>query len=57
MRHDEDFAKMKFWSCDESLVPEDVISGLKHGALTARPRFLIYAGGELKDEITGADLE
>ena len=47
---------MEFWSCDESLLPEEVAAGLTNGPLTAKPRFLIYASGEKKTEISGAEL-
>ena len=36
-------------------MPEDIVGGLKHGPLTAKPRFLLYLDGEKKEEISGAD--
>ena len=47
---------MEFLSCDESMLPEEVVSSFKFGPLTAKPRFLIFVGGEKKDEVNGADL-
>ena len=47
---------MQFWSVCADLVPEDIMGGLKHGPLTAKPRFLLYLDGEKKEEISGADL-
>ena len=55
MALDEDFAKMEFFSAVEDTIPEEVISGLKFGPLTCKPRFVIFCGGEKKDEIDGAD--
>ena len=56
MKFDEDFERMEFFSASEEIIPEDVIAGLKYGPLTCKPRFLIFHGGEKKDEIDGADL-
>ena len=46
---------MEFFSCVEDLLPEDVLSGLKNGPLTCKPRFLFFLEGELKEEVNGAD--
>ena len=55
MRFDEDFLRMEFFSCEESLLPEEILASLVHGPLTCKPRFLIFAEGEKKDEIDGAN--
>ena len=55
MRFDEDFLRMEFLSAEESLVPEEILGGLSHGDLTCKPRFLIFAEGEKKEEVDGAD--
>ena len=46
---------MQFWSVSSEIMPEDIVGGLKHGPLTAKPRFLLYLDGEKKEEISGAD--
>ena len=46
---------MEFYSAVEDTIPEEVISALKFGPLTCKPRFVMYLGGEKKDEIDGAD--
>ena len=46
---------MEFFSATEEQIPEEVLSGLKCGTLTCKPRFLIFCEGEKKDEIDGAD--
>ena len=55
LNFDEDFKKMEFWSCEASLMPEEVLADLEHGELTSQPRFLIYVEGEKRAEIRGAD--
>ena len=55
LQFDEDFKKMEFWSCEASLMPEEVMADLEHGALTSQPRFLIFVEGEKRAEIRGAD--
>ena len=55
MRFDEDFVKMEFFSAETSFVPEEVLAGLQHGALSCKPRFIFYLEGEKKCEIDGAD--
>ena len=55
MRFDDDQVKMEFLSCEESLVPEEVLASLVKGPIRCKPRFLIYQDGEKKDEIDGAD--
>ena len=56
MKYDGDYARMEFFSASEEFVPEEVMASLKHGALTCKPRFLVYLEGEKKEEINGADL-
>ena len=55
VRFDEDFNKMEFFSCEASLVPEEVLAGLQCGPLSCKPRFVMYLEGEKKCEIDGAD--
>ena len=55
MRFDEDYLRMEFFSASEEHIPEEIMSGLTHGPLTCRPRFLVFCEGEKKDEIDGAD--
>ena len=55
MKFDEDFARMEFFSATEEFIPEEILAGLSHGPLTAKPRFIIFNEGEKKDEIDGAD--
>lgn len=55
MRFDEDFVRMEFFSVTEEFIPEDVLSSLKFGALSCKPRFVLFFEGEKKDEIDGAD--
>lgn len=55
MKFDEDYLRMEFFSAVEDVIPEDILANLKHGPLTCKPRFLIFADGEKKDEIDGAD--
>ena len=38
-KHDQ---RVKFWSCSEEFIPEDVKANLEHGPLTCKPRFAIY---------------
>ena len=49
------YRPLEFYSCVEENVPEEVLGSLSKGPLSAQPRFLIYVGGEKKDEIKGAD--
>lgn len=55
MKFDEDYQRMEFFSAVEDIVPEEILSGLTHGSLTCKPRFLLFCDGEKKDEIDGAD--
>ena len=55
MKFDEDFARMEFFSAVEDYIPEEILSSLSAGPLTAKPRFVIFYEGEKKDEIDGAD--
>ena len=55
LAYDENFARMEFFSCVEDHIPEDIISNLKNGPLTCKPRFLFFLEGELKEEVNGAD--
>ena len=55
VRFDEDFVKMEFFSCEASLVPEEVLGALQCGPLSCKPRFVMYLEGEKKCEIDGAD--
>ena len=54
MKFDENYARMEFWSCEENLLPEDILGGLSK-PLTCKPRFLLILEGEIKEEIDGAD--
>ena len=55
MRFDEDFVRMEFFSVTEEFIPEEILSSLQFGALTCKPRFVLFFEGEKKDEIDGAD--
>ena len=55
MKFDEDYLRMEFFSASEEHVPEEILADLRHGPLTCKPRFLIFAEGEKKEEIDGAD--
>lgn len=46
---------MEFFCASEEFIPEEIVGGLSCGPLTCKPRFLIFAEGEKKDEIDGAD--
>ena len=52
---DIDQNRLKFYSCSEELLTEEMKEEFKHGALSCRPRFLLYCEGEKRDEIDGAD--
>ena len=47
--------RIKFYRASENFCPEEVMTTLKHGALTCRPRFLFFYEGEKKEEVTNAD--
>lgn len=55
MRFDEDYQRMEFWSCTQEFIPEEILGHLSHGALTCKPRFILFEGGEKKAEIDGAN--
>ena len=39
--------RIGFWNCSEECVPQDVLTSLRLGPLTCKPRFLIYAVSHL----------
>uniref|UniRef100_A0A7S3TXA8 Thioredoxin domain-containing protein n=1 Tax=Strombidinopsis acuminata TaxID=141414 RepID=A0A7S3TXA8_9SPIT len=47
--------RIDFWTCAEGNIPEEIMANLKNGPLTCKPRFLILAEGEIKEEVDGAD--
>lgn len=47
--------RIKFYRASELVCPEEVMTSLKHGPLTCRPRFLFFYEGEKKDEVSNAD--
>ena len=47
---------MEFYTASEDVVPEEVKAGLQYGPLTCRPRFVVFAYGERKFEIDGANM-
>ena len=48
-------SRICFYKVEEKIIPEDIKVNLKHGPLTCKPRFLMFEGGELKQEIDGPD--
>ena len=53
--YDDDYVKIEFFAASEEHIPEEVMSSLKFGPLTCKPRFVLYYGGEKREEIDGAD--
>ena len=37
------------------MIPEDVMASLKDGALSCKPRFIVYMEGEKVTEVEGVD--
>ena len=48
--YDNPEVRLSFWQCNENCLPAKLREELK---LSVVPRFLIYAGGKLKAEISG----
>ena len=47
--------RAEFLTADETVCPPELLADLKYGALTCKPRFIIWVEGEKKEEIDGAD--
>lgn len=40
--HESSDQRLSFYRASEDVIPEEVLAGLKHGALSCRPRFILY---------------
>lgn len=47
--------RIGFYTCVEENIPQEIMTALKYGPLTCKPRFVVYVEGEKKEEINGAD--
>ena len=47
--------RIAFYVCPEEQIPQEIAAAMKFGPLTCKPRFMVFAEGEKKEEILGAD--